>query len=74
MGEATVFELKKAGIPTRIIYVDDDGINEAINLMANLMLEVTFIAKLIGIDPFSQPSVEKVKFRTKELLKNYESD
>ena len=36
--------------------------------MALLMLEVAVIGKLLRINPFDQPAVEKVKALTKKLL------
>ena len=68
MGEATAIELKKSGIPVRIIYLENDKIDSAINLMTTLLLEVTLIGKIIGINPFNQPAVEKVKLRIKKIL------
>ena len=68
MGESTAIELKKSGIPVRIIYLENDKVNSAINLMTTLLLEVSLIGKLIGINPFNQPAVEKVKLRIKKIL------
>mgnify|MGYP001165247606 CR=1 FL=1 len=68
MGEATAIELKKSGIPVRIIYLENDKADSAINLMTTLLLEVALIGKLIGINPFNQPAVEKVKLRIKKIL------
>lgn len=71
MAEATAIELRKAGIPVRIIYLKNDGIESAIDLMTSFLLEVALIGKLIGVDPFNQPAVEKVKIRTKNILNKY---
>ena len=71
MGEATIIELKKAKIPVRIIYLDNDSINSAVTLMSTLLLEVSLIGKVIGINPFDQPEVEKIKLRTKKMLESY---
>ena len=49
-------------------YLDDDGLYPAIKLMSFLMLEVSFLGKYLGINPFDQPAVEKVKLLTKKLL------
>ena len=68
MAEATAIELKKSGIPVRIIYLENDKIDSAINLMTTLLLEVALIGKLIGINPFNQPAVEKVKLTIKKIL------
>lgn len=72
MGEATVKELKKANRPVRVIYVDDDTIYSAVNLMTMLLLEVAFIGEMIGINPFNQPAVERIKNTTKFILDNYD--
>ena len=72
MGEATVTELKKANRPVRVIYVDDDTINSAVDLMTTLLLEVAFVGEIIGINPFNQPAVEKIKNTTKFILDNYD--
>ncbi len=72
MAEATVTELKRAGVPVRIIYLKDDSINSAIELMTTLLLEVSLIGKLMGINPFDQPAVEKVKLTTKKILNKNE--
>ena len=37
--------------------------------MTSFILEVSLIGKLIGINPFDQPAVEKVKVRIKKNLK-----
>ena len=39
--------------------------------MTSFILEVSLIGKLIGINPFDQPAVEKVKFRVKKNLKKH---
>ncbi len=68
MGVATYKELVKAKRPVRLIYLDDDSLYPAIKLMSFLMLEVAVLGKLIGINPFNQPAVDKVKLLTKRLL------
>ena len=69
MAESTAAELRKAGAHVRIIYIEDDKEESVINLMTLFILEVSLIGKLIGINPFDQPAVEKVKFRIKKNLK-----
>ena len=71
MAKATAEELRKAGRPVRIIYLENDNINSAVELMATLMLEVPILCKAINVNPFDQPAVEKVKLRTKKLLNKY---
>ena len=68
MAIATYKELVKAGKPVRVIYLDDDGLYPAIKLMSFFMLEVAFLGKYLGVNPFDQPAVEKVKLLTKKLL------
>ena len=36
--------------------------------MSFFMLEVAFLGKYLGINPFDQPAVEKVKLLTKKIL------
>ena len=69
MAESTATELRKAGAKVRIIYIEDDKEESVIKLMTSFMLEVSLIGKLIGINPFDQPAVEKVKIRIKKNLK-----
>ena len=68
MAESTATELRKAGAYVRIIYIEDDKEEAVIKLMTTLILEVSLIGKLIGINPFNQPAVEKVKLRIKKNL------
>ena len=70
MAIATYKELVKAGKPVRVIYLDDDSLFPAIKLMSFFMLEVAFLGKYLGVNPFDQPAVEKVKLLTKKLLIN----
>ncbi len=69
MAESTAAELSKAGVYVRIIYIEDDKEESVIKLMTSFILEVSLIGKLIGINPFDQPAVEKVKIRIKKNLK-----
>ena len=71
MAEATATELRKAGALVRIIYIEDDKEESAIKLMTTLILEVSLIGRLIGINPFNQPAVERVKVRVKKKLKQH---
>jgi len=68
MAESTAAELRKAGALVRIIYLENDKEESVIKLMTSLILEVALIGKLIGINPFNQPAVEKVKLRIKKNL------
>ena len=72
MAKSTITELQKFGIPVRVIYLDDDQTKSAVDLMTMLLLEVTLLGKLIGINPFDQPAVENVKIRVKKTLNKYE--
>ncbi len=69
MAESTAAELRKTGAQVRIIYIEDDKEESVIKLMSMFFLEVSLIGKLIGINPFNQPAVEKVKLRVKKKLK-----
>ena len=68
MAFSTATELRKSGSLVRIIYLDDDRDESALKLMTSLILEVSLIGKLVGINPFNQPAVEKVKIRVKKNL------
>ena len=68
MAESTATELRKSGVLVRIIYLENDKEESAIRLMTLLMLEVALIGKLLRINPFNQPAVEKVKLRIKKNL------
>ncbi|MBV69103.1 MAG: hypothetical protein CMJ08_04800 [Pelagibacterales bacterium] len=70
MAIATYKELVRVGKPVRVIYLDDDSLYPAIKLMSFFMLEVAFLGKYLGVNPFDQPAVEKVKLLTKKLLIN----
>ena len=71
MGDATYKELVKSGRPVRIIYLEDDSLYPAIKLMSFLMLEVSTLGLALGINPFDQPAVERVKILTKKNLNKY---
>ena len=68
MASSTATELRKSGSLVRIIYLEDDRGESALKLMTSLILEVSLIGKLVGINPFNQPAVEKVKIRVKKNL------
>ena len=68
MGMATYKELVKAKRPVRLIYLENDSLYPSVKLMSFLMLEVAVLGKILGINPFDQPAVEKVKILTKKLL------
>ncbi len=60
--------LKRKKIPYREVEVKE--INEEVlgELFAHFIIEVTMIAKLIGVNAFNQPAVEEVKLLTKKNL------
>lgn len=68
MAEATASELRKSGALVRVIYIENDKKESAIKLMTSLILEVALIGRLLGVNPFNQPAVEKVKLRVKKNL------
>ena len=63
--------LKKNNIPFRefkIKKMTEDSLGE---LFAYFIIETIILGRLIGINPFDQPSVEQVKKTTKELLTKF---
>ena len=68
MAKSTAVELKKVGYPVRIISLQDNYLESAVQLMTTLLLEVALVGKMISINPFNQPAVEKVKTRTRKIL------
>ncbi len=62
-----IFKLKK--IPFREITFDRKDEKELGKIFTFFVLETILLSKLLGVDPFNQPSVEEVKIKTKELLR-----
>ena len=60
--------LKRKKIPYREVEVNE--INEEVlgELFAHFIIEVTMVAKLIGVNAFDQPAVEEIKLLTKKNL------
>ena len=70
----TIFKLKK--IPFRQITFNKKSEKELGEIFTFFVLETILLSKLLGVNPFDQPSVEEVKIKTKEILgckfpKNY---
>ena len=65
---ALIDTFKKNKIPFREFKIKD--INEEVlgNLFTYFMLETVIVGKLIKINPYNQPAVEQVKFKTKKLI------
>ena len=60
--------MKRKKIPYREVEVNE--INEEVlgELFAHFIIEVTMVAKLIGVNAFDQPAVEEIKLLTKKNL------
>ena len=69
-----IFKLKK--IPFRQITFNKKSEKELGKIFTFFVLETVLLSKLLGVNPFDQPSVEEVKIQTKKILgykstKNY---
>jgi len=69
-----IFKLKK--IPFRQINFNKKNEKELGKIFTFFVLETILLSKLLGVNPFNQPSVEEVKIQTKKILgykftKNY---
>jgi len=69
-----IFKLKK--IPFRQITLDNKNERELGEIFTFFVLETILLSRLLGVNPFDQPSVEDVKIETKKILgykfpKNY---
>ena len=70
----TIFKLKK--IPFRQITFNKKNEKELGTIFTFFVLETILLSRLLGVNPFDQPSVEAVKIETKKILglkfpKNY---
>ena len=70
----TIFKLKK--IPFRQITFYKKNEKELGTIFTFFVLETILLSRLLGVNPFDQPSVEAVKIQTKKILgskfpKNY---
>ena len=61
-----IFKLKK--IPFRQITFRKKNENELGEIFTFFVLETILLSRLMNINPFNQPAVEQVKFRTKKFL------
>lgn len=66
---ALINVFKKKDIPFREFIIKKFNEETLGELFAYFILETIIVGKLIGINPFNQPSVEQVKIITKKLLK-----
>ena len=69
-----IFKLKK--IPFRQITFNKKNEKELGTIFTFFVLETILLSRLLGVNPFDQPSVEAVKIQTKKILglkfsKNY---
>ena len=63
--------LERAEIPLRGINISVINEGELAKLVMHFMLETILCAKMLAINPFNQPSVERGKKMSKEMLKKY---
>ena len=62
-----IFKLKK--IPFRQITFNKTNEEELGNIFTFFVLETILLSRLINVNPFDQPAVEKIKLETKKILK-----
>ena len=62
-----VFKSKK--IPFREFTIKNLNEETLGELFSYFMLETIFVGKMLNLNPFDQPAVEKIKLVTKKLLK-----
>ena len=65
---AFIKALKKNKIPFREFKILENSEKVLGEFFSYFMLEISIIAKLSNINPFSQPAVEQIKVNTKNLL------
>ncbi len=65
---ALISSFKKNKTPFREIVIKENREETLGELFSYFILEIVVIGKLVGINPFDQPSVEKVKRLTKKIL------
>ena len=61
---------KSKNIPLRHILFNKKNEDELGSIFTFFVLETIFLARLMRINPFNQPSVEEVKIETKKILSN----
>ncbi len=69
---ATAETLAEAGRPTRLLRLTELDEETLGALMMHFMIEVMMIARLLGVNPFTQPAVERGKMLAREYLKAME--
>lgn len=65
---ATLATLISSGCPVRHIEMEHVGEYEMGALLMHFMLEIIFMAKLLGVNPFDQPAVEEGKVLARDYL------
>ena len=70
----SIFKLDK--IPYREIAFNKKNEKNLIQIFTFFVLETILLSRLLGVNPYDQPAVEKVKIETKKILgykfsKNY---
>lgn len=66
---ATIEALCEANLPVRIFKVDEINEYSLGYLFIYFMVEIIHTCRFIGVNPFDQPHVERIKILTKEYLK-----
>lgn len=69
--QATRASLEERGRPVREWVIRSRDPYDLGALMAHAVLEVLLLAKFWGLNPYDQPAVERVKQKTREILKSY---
>ena len=66
--KAFIEVLKKSKIPYREFKINEFDEKTIANLFLLFIFETIYMAKLMNVDAFDQPAVEKVKILTKKFL------
>ena len=66
--KATKNVFKKDKIPYREFIFKKNSENELGSIFTFFVLETLLLAKLMNVNPYNQPGVEKIKIETKKIL------
>ena len=72
MADSTFAALKENARSVRMISISDITVENVVELMVKFILEVLVVAELMGVDPYNQNAVEKIKINVSKRLKKYE--
>ena len=67
--KATIKIFNSKNIPFREIIFNKTNENQLGEIFTFFVLETILLARLMGVNPYNQPSVEEVKIETKKILK-----